>query len=174
MNIMLLLTSAQMGAERRLLRSLAVSLLVSILAASSALAQGQETPVPERARGAALVVVGRVETVQPRWHVNQYGDRLIVSSVRLSSVETLKGQPRSTVTVDVEGGSLDGVTLEVSDLPAFNPGDRAVFFLNQAGQQRLVPHLRGEGIMKLDQNDRAQETNLSLDEIRELVTEATR
>jgi hypothetical protein len=169
------LNTPRTAPKPRLVLSLAVALLVASLASSNdALAQGPEIPVVERAQRADLIVVGEVEAVQSNWRVNEYGDRLIVSAVRLGSVETLKGQPPSTVTVEVEGGSIDGVTLKVSDLPAFTPGERAVFFLSRAPGRRLVPNLRGQGVMKLDQNDRVEGTGLSLAEIRQSVAAAGR
>jgi len=159
----------------RLLLSLAVAVLISSLASSNhTLAQGPEIPVTERARRADLVVVGEIETVQSSWRVNEYGDRLIVSALRLGGVETLKGQPQSTVTVEVEGESIDGMTLKVSDLPAFTLGERAVFFLSRVSARRLVPSLRGQGVMKLDQNDRVEGTGLSLADIRQSVAAAGR
>ena len=47
--------------------------------------------------------------------------------------------------MDIEGGSLDGFTLRVSDLPALQPGDRAVFFLDETDTPVYQPHLRGKG-----------------------------
>lgn len=132
-------------------------------------AQDQPAPLAERARGAERVVVGRVQAVEPSWRVNEFGDRLIVSTLRIASEETLKGQPVSAVEVELEGGTLDGVTLKVSDLPAFSPGERAVFFLRQNARGRLVPHLRGQGLMKLDTANRVVGSALTLAEIRRAV-----
>ena len=69
-------------------------------------AAGQAAPVPlaERARGADRVVVGRVASVAPRWQVNEFGDQLIVSVVRVTVSETLKGEAAPTLDVEVEGG----------------------------------------------------------------------
>ena len=41
--------------------------------------------------------------------------------------ETLKGAPAKELAMDLDGGSLDGLTLRVSDLQSLEPGDRAVF-----------------------------------------------
>lgn len=159
-----------MGQFRNLARRLAVILpvyAVSGLVDFAAWAQ-DVVPVPlvERARGADRVLVGRVASVSPTWQVNEFGDRLIVSVVRLDVDETLKGTSQSVVELEVEGGTVGGLTLNVSDQIALVVGDRAVFYLerNRAGQ--FVPHLRGQGVLKLDRADRVAGSTLTLDIIR--------
>ena len=146
---------------------LGVGLLGSALDASA----NQATPVPlsERARGADLVVVGRVASVEPVWQVNEFGDRLIVSVVRVVVNETLKGQAIPTVDVEVEGGTIGELTLHVSDGTSFSPGERAVFYLKRTARGTLVPHLRGLGLLKLDAFDRVSGSSLTLAEIRRQV-----
>ena len=131
-----------------------------------------QVPVPlaDRARGSERVVVGRVTSVTPEWQINDYGDRLIVSVVRVSVTETLKGEATSTVDVDVEGGTIGDLTLRVSDQLTFTPGERATFFMRRNGRGRFVPHLRGQGSIKLDGSNRVPGTSLTLDEIRREVT----
>jgi len=146
---------------------LCCGLLASALAASA----GQTTPVPlaERARGAELVVVGRVAGVRSVWQVNEFGDRLIVSIVRVAVNETLKGQASPTLDVEVEGGTIGELSLHVSDQTSFSPGDRAVFYLKRNARGALVPHLRGQGLLKLDASDRVLGSGLTLGEIRRQV-----
>ena len=141
-------------------------LLGSALAASA-----QTTPVPlaERARGADLVVVGRVAGVRSVWQVNEFGDRLIVSIVRVAVNETLKGQASPTLDVEVEGGTIGELSLHVSDQTSFSPGERAVFYLKRNARGALVPHLRGQGLLKLDASDRVPGSGLTLGEIRRQV-----
>jgi hypothetical protein len=143
--------------------------LVAVLhAAGAGIAAAQDATVPlaERGRGAERVVVGRVSSVSPQWQVNEFGDRLIVSTVRIGVEETLKGAAESNVDVDVEGGTIGGLTLHVSDLTTFEPGDRAVFYLKRNGRGTLVPHLRGQGLLKLDAANRVRGTGVTLAEIR--------
>jgi hypothetical protein len=134
-------------------------------------AAANQAPVPlaERARGAELVVVGRVASVAPAWQVNEFGDRLIVSVVRVVVTETLKGQGLTSLDVEVEGGTIGDVTLHVSDQTSFAAGERAVFYLNRAARGRFVPHLRGLGLLKLDASDRIPGSSLTLGEIRRQV-----
>jgi dipeptidyl aminopeptidase/acylaminoacyl peptidase len=144
--------------------------------AGSGLGTAQEVAVPlaDRARGAELVVVGQVTSSQAMWRVNEHGDRLIVSVLRVTREETLKGSPAQTLEVEVEGGTIGDLTLRVSDLPVFVPGDRAVFYVRRNAQKRLVPYLRGQGLLKLDRSNRVPASSLSLDEIRRTVGRAGR
>jgi hypothetical protein len=135
----------------------------------SVTASAQQTmPVPlaERARGAEVVVVGRVASVAPEWQINEFGDRLIVSIVRVVVNETLKGQTAATLDVEVEGGTIGDVTLHVSDETPFAPGERAVFYLKRNPRGSFVPHLRGDGLLKLDAANRVPGSSLTLAEIR--------
>jgi hypothetical protein len=148
----------------------AVALIVLILlAVTSVPAVAQDSvvvPLAERTRGAERVVVGQVASVAPVWRVNEFGDRLIVSVVRVTVNETLKGPVQPTVDVEVEGGTIGGVTLRVSDQESFVPGERAVFYLKRNAQGGFVPHLRGQGMLKLDRSDRVPGSSLTLDVIR--------
>jgi len=107
--------------------------------------------------------------VEPVWRTNDYGDRLIVSIVHLVVDETIKGDAQSTMDIDVEGGTIGTLTLRVSDEQPFVAGERAVFFLQRNSRGRLVPHLRGQGLLKLDRTNRVPGSSLTLDEIRRTI-----
>ena len=143
--------------------ALAASLAVSSLAAAS---EGRPVSVAERIQGAHTVVVATAASVNATWRENAFGDRLIVSRVVLHVEETLKGARTPTVSMDLEGGTLDGFTLRVSTLPVLAPGERAVFFLEEAGGGVYRSHLRGLGILKLDDQDQVKGSSLRLDDIR--------
>ena len=146
---------------------LSLCLLGSDVAARAARAiQTTAVPLAERARGAELVVVGRVASVAPGWQVNEFGDRLIVSVVRVVVNETLKGQALTTLDVEVEGGTIGDVTLHVSDETSFSPGERAVFYLKRTARGTFVPHLRGDGLLKLDASNRVAGSTVTLGDIR--------
>ena len=137
-------------------------------------ASGQPVPIPDRARGAERVVVAKIADLSATFETNEFGDQLIVSHVRLEVEESLKGSPDPAVDIDVLGGTVGDLTLEVSTLPRLSRGERAVFFL--ARDQRtgkLVPHLRGQGILKLDPANRVKGSSLDLPRIKELVASAT-
>jgi hypothetical protein len=100
------------------------------------------------------------------WQVNEFGDRLIVSVLRVVVSETLKGQPLPTLDVEVEGGTIGELTLRVSDQTPFSSGERAVFYLKRTARGTFVPHLRGEGLLKLDAANRVPGSSLTLEQIR--------
>jgi hypothetical protein len=150
-------------------RLFALCCLTAVVFAAG-IAAGQDAvavPLAERARGAERIVVGTVASVGPVWRVNEFGDRLIVSVLRVTVNETLKGPTQPTVDVEVEGGTIGDLTLRVSDQVSFTPGERAVFYLKRNPRGAFVPHLRGQGLMKLDRSNRVQDTNLTLDSIRQ-------
>ena len=93
------------------------------------------------------------------------GDQLIVSHGLLQVQETLKGAPAAALQLVVEGGTVGGLTLQVSDMPTIEPGERAVFFLERTPSGTRKLHRRGLGIMKLDANDRVLGNGMTLDEV---------
>ena len=153
--------------KRQTLLSLAFAMVVmpGLKAASS-----REVTIPERAKGAEAVVVAQVRFLSSSLERNEYGDQLIVSHLQLDVEETLKGQPKRAMSVDVIGGTFGGVTLRVSSLPAMAAGERAVFFLERNAAGVYVPHLRGQGILKLNSANRVQGSRLMLDDVRRLAT----
>ena len=150
-------------------------LCVIALSPSVALqAQRAEVPLVERARGADRVIVGRVSSVTSVWRDNDFGDRLITSIVHVVVDETLKGTLEQSVDVEVEGGTIGALTLRVSDLETFAPGDRAVFYLKHNRRGGLVPHLRGLGLQKIDRAGRISGTPVTLDQVRREVRTGAR
>jgi hypothetical protein len=135
------------------------------------LAQVPATPLAERARGAARVVVATVTETEAALEVNEHGDELIVTRARLRVEEALKGSADAAV-ITVEGGTLDGVTMRASTLPSLTRGERAVFFLEPGKRGELRPHLRGRGILKLDSHETVPGSSLTLSEIRKAVRAA--
>ena len=146
--------------------SITACLVAAIVGSSPAISAQVPVPVAERARGAERVVVGRVASVTPQWQVNEFGDRLIVSTLHVTVSETLKGDSTPTVDVDVEGGTIGELRLTVSDQVQFAAGERATFFLKRTARGRLVPHLRGQGLLKLDGSNRVPGSSLTLEQIR--------
>ena len=125
--------------------------------------------VKARAARAQKVVVGTVVDVQPRFDVNEHGDRLIVSDVHLRVDDVLKGVPAPSVTVEIEGGTVGDLTLRVSDMPVMRKGARGVFLLDAARDGRFKPHARGLGILALDASGRVQGSDVTLEELTRVV-----
>jgi hypothetical protein len=143
---------------------------ISLSAAVAAIAaDSRQVDLPTRTRGARKVVVAKAVSVTPAWRTTEHGDRLIVSDVALQVEETLKGTPASLMWLEVEGGTIDGLTLAVSSQTPMKAGDRAVFFLDETSSGLHLPHLKGMGILKIDANDRIQGSSLRLEEVRRQV-----
>ena len=123
----------------------------------------------DRARGAEQVVRGRVLDVSSAFQRNEFGDNLIVSTVRLGVGEVLKGQGGMTLDILVEGGSVGELTLRVSDQPVLQSGDEGVFFLVRNRSGALVPYLRGQGFLRLDAAGRVSGTTTSYESLRQAV-----
>jgi hypothetical protein len=154
----------------------AIPVLCGVLCAPlAALASGSDrTSLAERIRGADRAVVATAANVTASWRPNAHGDQLIVSQLSLQIEETLKGAAAErSVLVDIEGGTVGGYTLRVSSQPEVRPGERAVFLLDRSGPSTYVPHLKGQGILKLDAHDVVKGTTIGLDEIRQ-IAHATR
>jgi hypothetical protein len=145
--------------------------LVVGLGSIAGASEGRVAPLSERVTGAEVVVVATPSSVSASWKENAFGDKLIVSRFTLRVEETLKGTPAAAVALDLEGGTLDGFTLRVSSLPTLVPGERAVFFLDVDGGAYHA-HLRGQGILKLDDQNFVKGSSLSLDEIRRVAASA--
>ena len=68
----------------------------------------------EEVAEADRVTHGRVRRVNPRWSETDFGDRIIVTDVELTIIEHIKGSKQTTVTVEVVGGTIDGLTMTSS------------------------------------------------------------
>jgi hypothetical protein len=149
-------------------QSVRVTLCAAGLAAVLATASihAQIATLDERINGAERVVVATVRDVTPEWRETSHGDRLIVSRLRLEIDETLKGADAREAILEVEGGTLDGLTLRVSSLPMIRGGERAVFFMKRGNGSTYEPYLKGQGILFLDDRDVVRGSSLQLDQIR--------
>jgi hypothetical protein len=129
-------------------------------------------PISERARASQHVVVATVLASDAHYEANEFGDHIISSRIQLSVEETLRGPAAKALAIYLEGGTVGDITLVVSDLPKLERGERAVLFLAKNRVGRLVPHLRGQSILKLDKAQRVSGTDVTLAEIREHVRNA--
>ena len=142
-------------------------LALGLCSVAPALAQKPAT-IEERAHGAERVVVATITNVSSRFQRNEFGDQLIVSQATLAVEESLKGTPEQVTTLEYEGGTVNGLTLKVSSLPVLSRGERAVFFMTHGKNGELRPHLRGQGILKLDDKNQVQGSSLTLDDVRRM------
>ncbi|HXW08150.1 MAG TPA: hypothetical protein VD833_23165 [Vicinamibacterales bacterium] len=162
------------GVDRGLARRIAglASMVLVVLSGTPAVRGAGQDPAEglgQRGERAERVLVGRVSSVSGVWRENEFGDRLIHSVLRVSVEETLKGAPQASVEVEVEGGTIGDLTLRVSDVATFSPGDRGIFYLRRNARGALVPQDRGQGLLKLDRNNRVVGSTLTLEQVRRSV-----
>jgi hypothetical protein len=86
---------------------------------------------------AEMIFQGSVTDVRSEW-TGEGAQRHIMSYVTLKVEDTIKGNPGSTVTLRMLGGTVGGETMEVSDAPKFKVGDRDILFVENNGTQ-FVP-----------------------------------
>ena len=147
--------------------------LVAITSLTSHVLAADQRPrdVDALARSSERVVVATVTRVEPVFARNEFGDELIVSRAHLRVDQVLKAgaETSADLIVEVEGGTIGELTLDVSDMPKVHLGERAVFFLGRNSRGANVPHGRGDGILKLDAGDRVQSSDLTLADVQSAV-----
>jgi hypothetical protein len=150
------------------MRQIVLALLITTATVATLSASGSNLPLPDRARAADYVVVGTVVNVVAAWEQLPVG-RIIVSHALVRVDAALKGQPGQVMPLDVEGGTIGELTLNVSDMETIARGDRAVFFVRHSNAGANVPNQRGNGIVKLDAANRVKGSGLTLAEIKRQV-----
>ena len=125
------------------LRMLAV---LATLMTLPTVAAGATTDFVYRFAHADAVIIATVCKIEARWDTNRFGDQLIVTTASLCPEPggVLKSKQRFDYAFEVEGGTLDGLTLELSHLPLLQAGDRGLFLL-QRGPAQLY-ELAGDGL----------------------------
>lgn len=90
------------------------------------------------------IVEGKVKKVQSFYATNRWGDKLILSEVKLKVEKVIKGDAPDVVTFIVEGGMVDDVMLHVSNVLFFEEGDNYVVYLKKIDHR--FDYLDGEKI----------------------------
>ena len=100
---------------------------------------------------AEMIFQGSVTDVRSEW-TGEGAQRHIMSYVTLKVEDAIKGNPGSTVTLRMLGGTVGGETMEVSDAPKFKVGDRDILFVENNGTQfvPLVGIMHGRFRVKKD------------------------
>jgi hypothetical protein len=157
---------------RKMKNLIKLNILILLLAGSTSHA-GQLKPetIEERAAGSQKVIHAKVVGVQSYKTTNSYGDQLIMSRLKLNVLETLKGADHHETEMVMEGGTVDGLTMKNSSLPAVSDlqGSELVLFLVDS-KEGLAPYHAGIGIVPLDSvTKKVPKTNLDLETIRKKV-----
>ena len=108
---------------RYVLLVLALVLLVSFPA--------QATKVNRADLEATHILLGKVDDVQSFFGVNERGDQIILSRVKVKALKWIKGDRSGFVEFMVEGGSVGELSLKVSDVPEFEKGQRLRLLLKK-------------------------------------------
>jgi len=111
------------------------ALLLFLFAAALARATSVQPPeFPDLVDRADAIYRGHVTAVECRRVARS--DAVVIRTYVTFAVErTLKGGERAEVVLDFLGGTVDGLTLEVSDVPQFAIGDRDIVFVQGNGRQ---------------------------------------
>lgn len=154
------------------MRALLASLLVVLTGAATA---GADTTVPTdlatRLRGASRTVVGSVARTESRLVRTQRGDEIIVTRTWIRVEEALKGRLEPMVAVDVEGGTVNGISMRASDITPLAVGERAVVLLEPTAEGGWRPHRRGLGLLRLTPDNQVRELGVSLATVRRTAAE---
>src|SRR5436190_14951832 len=104
---------------------------------------------------AEMIFQGSVTGVRSEW-TGEGAQRHIMSYVTLKVEDAIKGNPGSTVTLQMLGGTVGAETMQVSDAPKFKVGDRDILFVENNGTQfiPLVGIMHGRFRVKKDETGR--------------------
>lgn len=80
---------------------------------------------------ATHILLGKVDAVASFFGINERGDQIILSRVRVKASKWIKGDPSGVVEFIVEGGSVGDLALRVSDVPEFEKGQRLRLLLKK-------------------------------------------
>ena len=83
---------------------------------------------------AEVIFQGSVTDIRSEW-IGEGAQRHIVSYVTFKVEDQLKGEPGSSYTIRMFGGTVGDVTMAVSDAPKFAVGDRNILFVENNGTQ---------------------------------------
>jgi hypothetical protein len=112
--------------------------------------QGGPVDVAELTRRANLVVHGLVTARSTTWI-----GRVIYTLYDVSVQETLKGAPRTTVSIAVVGGARGNVRLSVPGAPDLQNGEQVVIFATPLQGATFTPIGTFDGIVRVRQGNGA-------------------
>ena len=144
---------------------LLIGLLVTVTIGCMAAPVPRSRQVEGSMAGADAAVVGTAIRTDATWRTTPYGDRLIVSRVQIAVEETLKGPPLKQVVLEMDGGTLDGVTMATSAQSLVRIGDRGIFLLDPPDGTGRRTSYRRRGVLLLDR-DRVRGSRLTLADVR--------
>jgi hypothetical protein len=103
------------------------------------------------------IVIAKCISRESRW--NDRGT-LILTTARFVVSEPLKGSADGFVNVVTVGGTLDGITQTVSGMPAFEPEEEALLFLEPSKNGNWQPLGMSQGKLRILRNRQTGEEEL--------------
>lgn len=152
--------------------SIGGALFFAVTAGQATFAQSSRAELQAALKQAKFAIVGTITETRASRRRSGWGDDIIVTTAIVRADETLRGASPSWTPLELEGGTLNGVTMEASDTPLTQRGERAVFLVDQLPDGRFIAHGRRRGILKLRQDDRVADSDLTLNDVRRLALEA--
>jgi hypothetical protein len=137
------------------------SVTCSVLLCFSAGLVGQVIPLSHRdlCQASDHVFVGKVTDLRARME-----GTIIVTDATIAPTEQWKGEHAGPTIVTVPGGTLNGVTLRVSETPTFRQGEQVVVFTvldKEKKQQQVFGCFRGKYTVVRDQIRELKATSLA-------------
>jgi hypothetical protein len=127
----------------RHIRQIGLALCAVLAVAGSVGAQVLPMTFAEILNAADSVVVGEAIDSRAEW-VTTGSSRTIVTRVTFRVTDTLKGTDRLLLPLEFLGGTVDNIRQEVSGVPTFDIGDRAVLFVSgERAASPIVGHMQG-------------------------------
>jgi hypothetical protein len=103
-----------------------VALLLAALAAPAHATTVTEKNLTDLCKEADMVFVGRVVSVESRWHDAPH--KSIETVVRFAVTQPLYGVHDSDVTLTFSGGEVEGLRQVIAGMPQFQPGEDVLLF----------------------------------------------
>ncbi len=108
-------------------------------------------------RRAQVIFEGEVTGVQSQW-IGEGAQHRIVTFVTFKVDDALKGDPGTSYTIRMLGGTVDGETMQVSDAPKFQMGDHDLLFVENNGRQFIPLVGIQHGRFRIKKDESGEET----------------
>lgn len=109
---------------------------------------------------AQLIIEGEVTNLQSQW-IGEGAEHRIVTYVTFKVDDALKGDPGTTYSIRMLGGTVDGRTMEVTDAPKFKVGDHDLLFIENNGSQFIPLVGIQHGRFRIQKDQTGRETLLT-------------
>ena len=148
------------------------ALLSMVFIATIAFAMEVPVTLEQLTHDSDRIIRGRVMSISSHKGANEFGDELIFTDVVVRADEALKGD-RSQLKLTVEGGTVGGVTLAVSDSPQFRVGEEIVIFAKK-DVSTFRPTYRSQSKYTVSADGTVHPKGMPYDEFKKKILDAIR